>query len=465
MSLRKIKWAIFSVFVISMLFSIWQTQSSSILAFYSLHTRAWELAAGALILFIPKTFSLKFIKYQKVLFLLGLGLISYATIFYNSQTPFPGVAALVPVIGTFLLVNSIGNWPKAAGVISNNKTTQWLGAISYSLYLWHWPVLLLPSIYLDRPLLGIEKTLCVIVTIILAHLTYKFVEQPIRYANLDTKTVYKTLAATFVTITAISTVIISSHTTSIYVKEINKSFDLVEITNKPRIYSDGCNAGGGKTASSNCTYGDLSSSKSIVLFGDSHAAQWFEPLNVIASNYGFKLISLTKSACPAFELPTVSKNSYKDEVCAAWQESSIKRINELSPEFVIVSSFSHYNLYEKNNQKENIYVLGQKDLYNKLKGSVANLIYLSDTPKPVKDIPKCLSNNPLKSCNEIDRSSNEVYEGFVTIDPYTWFCKEGCKAVNGKYVVYRDASHISVDASLAVTKNLSDALIKAGLLN
>jgi peptidoglycan/LPS O-acetylase OafA/YrhL len=465
MGLRKIKWAIFSIFVISLLFSIWQTQSSSILAFYSLHTRAWELAAGALILFIPKTFSLKYLKFQKVLFLLGLGLISYATIFYNSQTPFPGVAALVPVIGTFLLVNSIGNWPKAAGVISNNKITQWLGAISYSLYLWHWPVLLLPSIYLDRPLLGIEKTLCVIVTIILAHLTHKFVEQPIRYANLDTKTVYKTLAATFVTITAISTVIISSHTTSIYVKEINKSFDLVEITNKPRIYSDGCNAGGGKTASSNCTYGDLSSSKSIVLFGDSHAAQWFEPLNVIASNYGFKLISLTKSACPAFELPTVSKNSYKDEVCAAWQESSIKRINELSPEFVIVSSFSHYNLYEKNNQKENIYVLGQKDLYNKLKGSVANLIYLSDTPKPVKDIPKCLSNNPLKSCNEIDRSSNEVYEGFVTIDPYTWFCKEGCKAVNGNYVVYRDASHISVDASLAVTKNLSDALIKAGLLN
>jgi peptidoglycan/LPS O-acetylase OafA/YrhL len=465
MGLRKIKWAIFSVFVISLLFSIWQTQSSSILAFYSLHTRAWELAAGALILFIPKTFSLKFIKYQKVLFLLGLGLISYATIFYNSQTPFPGVAALVPVIGTFLLVNSIGNWPKAAGVISNNKITQWLGAISYSLYLWHWPVLLLPSIYLDRPLLGIEKTLCVIVTIVLAHLTYKFVEQPIRYANLDTKTVYKTLAATFVTITAISTVIVSSHTTSIYVKEINKSFDLVEITNKPRIYSDGCNAGGGKTASSNCTYGDLSSSKSIVLFGDSHAAQWFEPLNVIASNYGFKLISLTKSACPAFELPTVSKNSYKDEVCAAWQENSIKRINELSPEFVIVSSFSHYNLYEKNNQKENIYVLGQKDLYNKLKGSVANLIYLSDTPKPVKDIPKCLSNNPLKSCNEIDRSSNEVYEGFVTIDPYTWFCKEGCKAINDNYVVYRDASHISVDASLAVTKNLSDALIKAGLLN
>ena len=229
MGLRKIKWAIFSVFVISLLFSIWQTQSSSILAFYSLHTRAWELAAGALILFIPKSFSSKLVKYQQVPFLVGLGLIGYAITFFNSQTPFPGTAALVPVIGTLLLINSIGNWPKAAGVISNNKTTQWLGAISYSLYLWHWPALLLPSIYLDRPLEVSEKILCVIITIVLAHLTYKFVEQPVRYANLATKTVYKTLAGAFVTITVISVVIINSHTTAIYVKEINKSFDLVEL--------------------------------------------------------------------------------------------------------------------------------------------------------------------------------------------------------------------------------------------
>ena len=465
MGLRKIKWAIFSVFVISLLFSIWQTQSSSILAFYSLHTRAWELAAGALILFIPKSFSIKFIKNQQILFIVGLGLISYAIIFFNSQTPFPGVAALVPVIGTFLLINSIGNWPKAAGVLSNNKITQWLGAISYSLYLWHWPALLLPSIYLSRPLVASEKTLCVIATIILAHLTYKFVEQPIRYANLGAKTVYKTLAATFIAITLIVVVTISTSTTKIYIEEVNKTLDLIDITAQPIVYSDGCHAGYGEITSANCTYGDLSSSRSIVLFGDSHAAQWFEPLNAIATRDGYKLIPLTKSACPAFELPRDSKGSYKKEECTSWQENSIKRIKELSPKFVIISAFSHYNLYDKNNQKEDIYVLGQKDLHNKLKDYVTNLIYLSDTPKPVKDIPKCLSNSPLKSCNDIRRSSNKVYEGFLTIDPYTWFCKGSCKAINDNYVVYRDASHISIDAALAVTNNLRDSLIKAGLLN
>jgi peptidoglycan/LPS O-acetylase OafA/YrhL len=465
MGVRKIKWAIFSVFTISLFFSIWQTQSSSILAFYSLHTRAWELAAGALILFIPKSIKALLDKNQKILALIGLGLITYATIIFNSQTPFPGLFALLPVIGTFLLITSIGAWPKLMRQLSNNKTTQWLGAISYSLYLWHWPALLLPSIYLERSLLAGEKILCVIITIILAHLTYKFVEQPIRYAKLEAKAVYKTLASSVAAITLISVGIIATNTTKFYVKEVNQTFDLVEITAQPKVYTDGCHVGYGDTSSNDCVYGDITSDKTIILFGDSHAAQWFEPLNSIATRDGYKLISLTKSACPAFELPRVSKGSYKKEECATWQENSINRIKELTPEFVIISTFSHYNLYDKNSQKENYYVSGQRDLFNKLSDYSQNLIYLSDTPKPVKDIPNCLSNNSLSSCNEIKRSSNKVYEGYLKIDPYQWFCKDGCDAINNDYVVYRDASHISIAAAIAATDELRDSLVKAGLLN
>jgi len=465
LGLRKIKWAIFSVFTISLFFSVWQTQSSSILAFYSLHTRAWELAAGALILFIPKTIKAFLDKNQKILALVGLGLITYATIIFNSQTPFPGTLALLPVVGTFLLITTITSWPKLIKQASNNKTTQWLGTISYSLYLWHWPALLLPSIYLERTLLASEKILCVIITIILAHLTYKFVEQPIRYAKLEAKVVYKTLASSVAVITLISVGIIATNTTKFYVKEINQTFDLVEITAQPKVYTDGCHVGWGETSSNDCVYGDLTSNKTIILFGDSHAAQWFEPLNSIATRDGYKLISLTKSACPAFELPRISKGSFKKEECTTWQENSINRIKELKPEFVIISTFSHYNLYDKNNQKENYYVGGQKDLFNKLSNYSQNLIYLSDTPKPEKDIPNCLSNNSLSSCNEIKRSSNKVYEGYLKIDPYQWFCKDGCEAINSDYVVYRDASHISIAAAIAATGELRDSLVKAGLLN
>ena len=147
------------------------------------------------------------------------------------------------------------------------------------------------------------------------------------------------------------------------------------------------------------------------------------------------------------------------------QNDSINRIKKLKPDFVVISTFSHYNLYDKNSQKENYYVSGQRDLFNKLSDYSQNLIYLSDTPKPEKDIPNCLSTNPLSSCNEIKRSSNKVYEGFLKIDPYQWFCKDGCDAINNEYVVYRDASHISIAAAIAATDELRNSLVKAGLLN
>ncbi|MGI9171043.1 MAG: acyltransferase family protein, partial [Candidatus Nanopelagicus sp.] len=377
----------------------------------------------------------------------------------------PGLFALFPAFGTFLLITSIGAWPKLMRQLANNKITQWLGAISYSLYLWHWPVLLLPKIYLDRPLLGIEKVICVAITIILAHLTFKFVEQPIRYANLDTKTVYKTLGSSVIVIILASTLIITTSTTKFYVKEVNKTFDLVEISAQPKIYLDGCHASWGETNSSDCVYGDVKSNKVIVLFGDSHAAQWFEPLNKIAINAGYKLISLTKSACPAFDLPRVSKGAYQRQECELWQSNSLKRIKKLSPDFVIVSTFSHYNLYSKNNQKESYYLAGQKKLFAQLKDSSQEIVYLTDTPKPEKDIPNCLSTHSLSACNQIKRSSSQVYEEFIKIDPYRWFCETSCKVINDGYVVYRDASHISTAAALAVTSNLKASLIKAGLLS
>ena len=465
LGVHKIKWAIFSVFTISLFFSIWQTQTSPIWAFYSLHTRAWELAAGALILFIPKSIKALLDKNQKILALIGLGLITYATIIFNSQTPFPGLFALLPVIGTFLLITSIGAWPKLMRQLSNNKTTQWLGAISYSLYLWHWPALLLPSIYLERALLASEKILCVIITIILAHLTYKFVEQPIRSANLDTKKVFTTLTLSTVTITIIGIVFISSTTTKFYVKEIDKTFDLEQVTMNPIVYKDNCHAGIGETNSQDCIYGETNAKKTIVLFGDSHAAQWFPAINNIALENGYKLINLTKSSCPAISLPRPNAGTYDKKECEAWQANSIKRIKEIAPELVIVSSFSHYNLYDKNKLKEEIYILGQKELYKKIQNYSKHLIYLTDTPKPSKDIPGCLSSKPLKLCSTIERSPNKVYEGFLKIDPYPWFCKNGCDAINNDYVVYRDASHISIAAAIAATDDLRDSLVKAGLLN
>jgi hypothetical protein len=93
------------------------------------------------------------------------------------------------------------------------------------------------------------------------------------------------------------------------------------------------------------------------------------------------------------------------------------------------------------------------------------MVYLTDTPKPVKNIPRCLSHNSLESCNQINRSSNAVYKELIMIDPYQWFCDKSCSAVKENFIVYRDASHITRAAAKAVTDQLEEALIQKQVFN
>ena len=77
-----------------------------------------------------------------------------------------------------LLIAKVNSWPPILNDLSNNKVAQWLGAISYPLYLWHWPVLVLPSTYLGRPLHLYERGFCILLTVLLAGLTHRLIEEP-----------------------------------------------------------------------------------------------------------------------------------------------------------------------------------------------------------------------------------------------------------------------------------------------
>jgi len=177
--------------LLSLLFSIYLTQVAPIWAFYSLPTRAWELGFGALLLFLPETK-----KKIRILPWLGFFGIAISSFNFNENTAFPGKNALVPVLATVFLMASIKYWPPLFNDLANSRLSQWLGAISYPLYLWHWPALVLPSSALGRPLRFYERFLCILLTIVLAHYTSKYVEEPLRHKNLAPRTIYKGAAYT-----------------------------------------------------------------------------------------------------------------------------------------------------------------------------------------------------------------------------------------------------------------------------
>jgi peptidoglycan/LPS O-acetylase OafA/YrhL len=444
----------------SLLLSIYETQKSPIWAFYSLPTRAWELGIGALLLFVPEKFwRNRFIPW------IGLFGIGIATFKFNDNTAFPGINAVLPVIATALLIGSIAIWPRLFNDISNNRLAQWLGAISYPLYLWHWPALVLPSSALGRPLRVRERIFCVLLTVVLAHLTSKYIEQPLRHRRIAGKKIYIFFAMTTVVSLVAGLMISSTASSTINVKGSAYAFNLKDVVEKPLVYNDGCHVNYGEDTSGKCAYGALNSKKVLVLYGDSHAAQWFPALEKIALSHGYKLISLTKSACPSVEVQRDDQGAFKSIDCNKWRKNSIARIKSLHPSAVFASSFQYFTPPSHFKSRQIWWNEGQRKLLSNLMGLSDHLIYISDTPHPLRDIPSCIAAHKINSCNTTVKTQNVVIKGFSVIDPTSWMCAATCPAIKNGYVVYRDASHISVAAALALVPNLEKALSDLGLFS
>ena len=446
-----------AVTLLSFLFSIYQTETSPIWAFYSLPTRAWELGLGALLVLLPP------VKTKKLVGLVGFIFIIASAFIFNETTAFPGLNAVLPVLGTVMLISTINSWPPFLNDVANSKISQWLGEISYPLYLWHWPLLVLPSTYFSRPLEVYERILAIIATIVLADLTHRFIEEPFRKKKILPTLVFKQSAVITLVSVLIGTTVFFTSSDRINVTGIDGAISLAQIKARPLVYEDGCHANYAETKSDACEYADKDSQKTIVLYGDSHAAQWFPALVEIASRSGYKLVSLTKSACPSVDVVRSDQGAFKMSRCEKWREDSLLRISKIKPDVLVMSSFQYFAQPRQFQDRNQWWTDGQRKLLNSVKNASPHLIYLTDTPHPARDIPACLTNNSISKCNTTERSENLSISGFDVIDPNAWLCSRTCPAVKDGVVAYRDASHISVDIAIALIPRLTQALRNQGV--
>jgi peptidoglycan/LPS O-acetylase OafA/YrhL len=447
---------------LSFLFSLYLTNAAPIWAFYSLPTRAWELGVGALILFIPKKIVEEKSVLRSLLVWLSAFALLYGVIRFSDSTPFPGTAALYPVVATALLIVFIRSWPPILNDFSKLKFVQWLGEISYPFYLWHWPLLVIPSTRFGRPLSLWERFLLIALTALAADLTHRFIEKP-----FSKKVLTDRQTARFAIVATLSGVLVAGAILVSVKDEITLpnggSISLAQVMKKPKIYDDGCHVNYGEKVSPECLYGDTGSERKIVLYGDSHAAQWFPALEKIATDQGFALISLTKSACPAAEVDRVESGAFKNSDCNAWRKNSIERIRKLNPEAVIMSGFQHFAYPGSFSSRDAWWFEGQRALYRNVLDSSPKLIYISDTPKPLRDIPSCLTTAKSDECDQNAKSDPRVSGGFITLDPTSWLCDRNCPAIVDGIVAYRDASHISAAMSLSLSEKLREFLASKGV--
>ena len=454
---------VLGITILSFLFSLFLTNAAPIWAFYSLPTRAWELGVGALLIFIPNVRLEKRSVSRTIIVWLSALTLLYGVVRFSDNTPFPGTAALYPIFATALLIALIRSWPPILNDFSRLRFVQWLGEISYPFYLWHWPLLVIPSTRFGRPLTLIERFLLIALTALAADLTHRFIEKPFSKKRLtNQQTTRFAIAATLSGILVASGILL---TTKDDISLPNgRSVSLAAVMQKPKIYDDGCHANYGNKNSAECLYGDVNSKRKIVLYGDSHAAQWFPALEKIAIDEGFALISFTKSACPAVEVDRVNSGAFKNSDCNAWRANSIKRIKALNPEVVIMSSFQHFSYPQRYSSRDAWWFEGQRSLYTKVLNSAPKLIYISDTPKPQRDIPSCLATAKADECDANEKSDPRVAGGFVSLDPTPWLCADSCPAIVDGIVAYRDASHISVDMSAALSDDLREFLRSNGII-
>jgi hypothetical protein len=130
-----------------------------------------------------------------------------------------------------------------------------------------------------------------------------------------------------------------------------------------------------------------------------------------------------------------------------------------------MSNYQYFLEPQETSSRTQWWIDGQRRLLSQLKTASDNLIYITDTPNPLRDIPNCLSTSKAEDCTTPKRPANVVISGFKKIDPTPWLCTDTCPAIKDGYVVYRDGSHISVEASLALTPFLEKALRNAGLFS
>ena len=180
------------LFIASFVISVWSTYAAPDAAFYLLPSRTWELMLGSLIALGTPMISKAGLRQFTAL--LGVALVLTAVFLFQHDTRFPGLAALVPCIGTALIIIAgMGSQSTAVGKLLSWKPIVAVGLISYSLYLWHWPVLVLAKHYLLRPLDGLEASVLVGFSLLLAYVSWRFVEKPFRGkdALLDRRGVFR----------------------------------------------------------------------------------------------------------------------------------------------------------------------------------------------------------------------------------------------------------------------------------
>jgi len=469
---------------ISLFTSVWFTAKGGTFAFYQLPARAWEFGVGGLAVLLPRaTIKLPF-GFWLTLGWLGVLAILASGFFILGDINFPGWIALFPVLGTTVALIAGTEQPhRGAGVLLDSFALQKLGTLSYSWYLWHWPFLVFAiAIFPNISITG--KTIVGAGSLAVAGVTHHFVENPIRFhPYLIKRPALSLYLATVITLCSLSLAFLSMRfavrlANAPEMKTIEAAVG--DIADMPR---QQCVSLGESSDVKTCVFGNTSSETNIILFGDSHAIQWFNPLLRIAELHAWKLTTMVKSGCLAVDVRTPSSTESFARNCAKWRAEGLRRIAALHPAVVFIGNASNHlgrpEAFASNpGVSPDEWRVGTRRTLESLTTQGLSVAFMRDNPSFTLDIPTCLARAVRHSWH---RNSSCDMEKSASLDPAVFeaekvgarglpnvhfidltdlFCsKSVCRTVQGGVVMYRDNNHLTGSFANSLAPVLESMLV------
>jgi peptidoglycan/LPS O-acetylase OafA/YrhL len=510
-----------AVSVLSLLWSVHATLTSPATAYFSTFTRAWELGLGAMVALVPPTSLRRLTRLSlESMAATGVVLLLAASMLISDRTPFPGLAAVLPVAGTALLIMS-----GAAAYTPDRRTVcgralalrpmRVIGDWSYSLYLWHWPAFILPPAALGRPMTAFEKGLAVLVVITLAAYTYRYVEQPFRAGRPAHKLtrrralVLYPVSAALVTATAAGAwwwtglqgsehgdnppitvagapigglpasteALVRASVTAAKDKEAVPSNLTPDLLNLRDSIADVGDCDYEQNVRALCARGD--GSQKVVVIGDSHARAWIPAFNRIVDAGDWTAYYLVKPQCTAAHITVASLESDAPFTgCTDFQRWVVDQVKALHPDLVVVASSPPVNgVFDGAKRVTSVGGIipllreGYDDLFRELGRYGDRVALVRDVPKSPDDPATCLSSGSpsLGDCmfEPVERSTvlgnvavdSARASGIDVVDPTPWLCYQGeCPIVIGGTLSYRDTDHITTEYAANLWAELGHAL-------
>ncbi len=467
------------IWFVSFTASLVLTVTDQPLAYFGTGTRCWQLGTGALLATGWQYVDRLPGRLRHALAWLGLAAIIGGMVLLDG-VQYPGAWALLPTLGTAGLIAGM-EAGSSQGLLRRGLSLdfmQWIGERSYSWYLWHWPLLALSR--MAYPESSSVAFIAVPVSFAIACVAYRVIEKPVRESRRIASA--GALPAFASAIVGLGLVTGLSYLYMPAAMLINQGMAkrITEIQTASQdwpIVAHKCHLDRHMIDQPDCLFGDISAPLRAVLFGDSHAMQWFPPFDEAARRIGWQLRSWSKAACPVADV-SVTKAGSRYLECDRWREQQMAKLTgPQHPDLVILSSSVYYkgNTYDRvsgemlpQEASEEAWREGFRRTIKRLKAAGVEVLVVRDTPRASKNFRNCLLISEVCATprtyalrfTPLDQQVVREFGDAIAFADFTdAYCNAStCETARRGLIMYADLTHFSATYTASFAPQVTELL-------